>query len=74
MICPFDGAFSPQFHSPISPQSAFSGSIWKEIQMYNNKKYARLCVAYSQNRAYLAGVAGFEPTNDGVRARNAPQK
>ena len=37
MICPFDGAFSPQFHSPISPQSAFSGSIWEEMQMYNNK-------------------------------------
>ena len=67
MIFPFDGTFSPQFHSPISPQSAFSGSIWEEIQMYNNKKYARLCFTYSQNRAYLAGVAGFEPTNDGVR-------
>ena len=51
MICPFDGAFSPQFHSPISPQSALSGIIWEEIQMYNNKKYARLCVVYSQNRA-----------------------
>jgi len=51
MICPFDGAFSPRIHSPISPQSAFSGSIWEETQMYNNKKYARLCVIYSQNRA-----------------------
>ena len=37
MICPFDGAFSPRIHSPISPQPAFSGSIWEEMQMYNNK-------------------------------------
>ena len=37
MICPFDGAFSPRIHSPISPQSALSGSIWEERQIYNNK-------------------------------------
>ena len=37
MICPFDGAFSPRFYSPISPQSAFSERIREETQMYNNK-------------------------------------
>ena len=52
MICPFDGAFSPRISLPnLSPICPFGKLFGKKEQMYNNKKYARLCVTYSQNRA-----------------------